>query len=568
MSDLRQKLQLIENTTNEAATSAGEKAAEKFGLQTAASALRGTAAKARAKLAAGADKVAAATDKLPGGATRASKRAKLRKVKQHVASIKQHVRANELKAAAEAETNLATKAALEKQAQEATQEAERLSQAAGSIDREIAQAVVKEPEMVALQANKPEALQAAITSAEKSSVEGGAAAEKAGGYAPMTRDSEAVAGLNAEQKQLSDYFAKPENHVVKDGKVYGRDPNNVKEFVELDAKTLLPKGQIGVNREIFHAAGPLNRELEALEKLGPREVEKLETKALNSALTDAEKAEVKSGGIINWIKKNPKKSAMLGLLAGIVTAGTIASLMSSEEEKKDEPGKEEKPPEETGGPEGLPGGGDKIPGTSSDLTQTTPADLEKKILNLIAELEKEPTCQADVVKLKADLARVKSGAAVAPTPTPTPADATAADPKWMAAIEAIKKATGKSDQEVRDMVATIRLANPAATPEQTQAQLAVGTPPVPGKDTAAPPVGAISGQLANPGQMPADMAAQMAAQMGTPAAGGSDIMTGRDITGKPVMKGSPADVSGKDPLKIGGLAENDELARWLKIARG
>jgi chromosome segregation ATPase len=155
MSDLRQKLQLIENTTNEAATSAGEKAAEKFGLQTAASALKGTAAKARAKL-------AAATDKLPGGATRASKRAKLRKVKQHVASIKQHVRANELKAAAEAETNVATKAALEKQAQEATQEAERLSQAAGSIDREVAQAVAKEPEMVALQANNPEALQAAI----------------------------------------------------------------------------------------------------------------------------------------------------------------------------------------------------------------------------------------------------------------------------------------------------------------------------------------------------------------------------------------------------------------------
>lgn len=558
MSDLRQKLQLIESTTNEASTQAGEKAAEKFGITTAAGKLRGTAAKARAKLAAATDKVAAATDKLPGGAERASTRAKKAKIKNHVASMKQHMRAAELRQAARAETNTVEKAALEREAQAATEEGERLSQSAMSKDPEAIAALKKDPEIAAALEKNPELVAQAAKDAE-------AGAEKAGGYTPMTRDPEAVAGLNAEQKQLSDYFAKPENHVVKDGKAYGRDPNKVGEFVELDAKTLLPKGQIGVNREIFHANGALNQELQALEKLGPREVEALETKALNSALTDVEKAEVKSSGIINWIKKNPKRAAALGLLAGIIAAGTIAQLMSSEE-KKDEPGADEKKD-----PEDPAAGGDigGLPSTttSSDLTQTNPADLEKKILALIAELEKEPTCQADVVKLKADLARVKSGGA-AVAPTPTPADATAADPKWMAAIEAIKKATGKSDQEVRDMVAKVRASNPAATPEQTQAQLAVGAPPVPGKDTAAPAAGATSGQLANPGAMPADMATQLAAQMNAPAAGGTDMMTGRDITGKPVMKGSPADVSGKDPLKIGGLAENDELARWLKIARG
>jgi hypothetical protein len=49
------------------------------------------------------------------------------------------------------------------------------------------------------------------------------------------------------------------------------------------------------------------------------------------------------------------------------------------------------------------------------------------------------------------------------------------------------------------------------------------------------------------------------------------MMTGVDIMGRPVMKGSPNDVSNKQQTAntvTGGLKETDELARWLKIARG
>jgi hypothetical protein len=621
MSDLTQKLRLIESSTNEAATSAAEKAAEKLGVQSASSALRGTAAKARAKLAAAKDKALAATDKLPGGAVRASKRAKIRKVKQHVASIKQHVYAGELRAAAEVETNAIQRAALARQAEEATANAERLAQAAGDIDKAAAEAVMKDAELAALKARNPEVLNKAIddaeaaankvaTTGEKTAADAAATGEKTAvsaaatgektavsaaddagvaaekGYVPATRDPAAVDALNAEQRATSDYFAKPENHVVRDGKAYGRDPNKVGEFVELDAKTLMPKGDLGVNRASFYTNGALNRELEALEKQGARKVEiaKAEEKALNSAaVTAVEKAEIKAGGILNWIRNNPRKAAVLGLLAGIVTAGTIASLMAGEEEKIPGAG-EEVPPEEPGGIEGLPSaGGDKPPGTSGDIVQTNPADLEKKILALIAELEKEPTCQADVVRLKADLARIKGQAAapVAPVPpVPPQAQAQAAAGNTPAA----NPATGKLNLDAKckmcgnaykdhfnfepagdpnGKVTSTKfrhMANPTdeffpglngtPTTPQAQAQAAAGNTPAANDATS--------------------LTAELDKAAGNTPAGGSDMMTGRDIMGRPVMKGSPNDVSGKeDPLKkVGGLAENDELARWLKIARG
>jgi peptidoglycan hydrolase-like protein with peptidoglycan-binding domain len=244
---------------------------------------------------------------------------------------------------------------------------------------------------------KGEADAAKATGAE---ADAAAAAEK-GGYTPATRDAEAVNGLNAEQKQLSDYFANPKNHVTKDGKVYGRDPNKIGEFVELDAKTLLPKGDLGVNRPIYHANGPLNQELQALEKLGPEAVTALETKALNGATSAAEKAEIKSGGIINWIKKNPKKAAAIGLIAA-GAAGFGAGRLSADNKPTPEP-----TPTPT-------------PVTDKPTTEITPQQAEQKILDIIAELEKEPACAQDVAKIKAELARIKSGQ-VAPAPAPAPA---------------------------------------------------------------------------------------------------------------------------------------------------
>lgn len=55
---------------------------------------------------------------------------------------------------------------------------------------------------------------------------------------------------------------------------------------------------------------------------------------------------------------------------------------------------------------------------------------------------------------------------------PNVADPTATDPKWLATLEAIKKATGKTDKEVRYMIGKFRLENPDATPEQVQAHFA------------------------------------------------------------------------------------------------
>ena len=63
-------------------------------------------------------------------------------------------------------------------------------------------------------------------------------------------------------------------------------------------------------------------------------------------------------------------------------------------------------------------------------------------------------------------------ALASPKPAPNVADPTATDPKWLATLEAIKKATGKTDKEVRYMIGKFRLENPDATPEQVQAHFA------------------------------------------------------------------------------------------------
>ena len=233
--------------------------------------------------------------------------------------------------------------------------------------------------------------------------------------------------MSAEQKVASEYYSK---NALKssDGKIYARDPKNVGEFLELDAKTMLPKGQTGNPGFLAHepgvptsnsvrsaddaaaisanyASGTVSRELQALEKLGPQEVKALETKALNSALTDAEKAEVKSVGIINWIKNNPGKAKTLGLLAAVAATGVaVSSMMGGEEEPTIAP----KPSDNT-------------------TTQVTPEQAEQKILAIIKELEAEPACAEDVAKIKAELARIKGGQ-VAPAPAAAPAAAPAPAP--------------------------------------------------------------------------------------------------------------------------------------------
>lgn len=216
------------------------------------------------------------------------------------------------------------------------------------------------------------------------------------GYAPAKPDAAAIAGLNAEQRQLSDFFANPKNHVTKDGKIWGRDPKKVGEFVELDAKTFLPKGQIGVNRANFYAPGALNRELQALERLGPKEVAELEAKAMASTgLTAAEKAEVKSGGIVNWIKKNPGKAKSLGFLALIATVGGLGSLGGEED---------------VGAlPSATPGATAK-PTAPAAAAPAAPAvnPLATEIETLIAELEKQPECQKELAALKAEYASLKT----------------------------------------------------------------------------------------------------------------------------------------------------------------
>jgi LysM repeat protein len=397
MSSLKQRLQLIESeTTNEAGGTAGERAAEKFGLNAAKQALRNTANKARERLA---NKIAPSAEKVAPAADKVAP-----------------------------------------------------------------------------------------------------AAEK-GGYVPATRDSTAVNGLNAEQKQLSDYFAKPENHVTKDGKVYGRDPNKVGEFVELDSKTLLPKGDIGVNRQIFHANGPLNQELQALEKLGPQEVQALENKALTSALTDAEKAEVKSGGIINWIKNNPKRAAALGLLAGIVAAGTIASLMASDDEQSTV--------------------ADKPTTTTTTTTQITPQQAEQQILAIIAELEKEPACAEDVAKIKAELARIKSGQVATP-PAPDASGTIAGKPTTTTASQPYEVKPGDNLTKIAQQMGT-------TLPELLKANPQYQKNP----------------NLIHPGEKINPPVAAPVAKPAEPA---------QKLSGTPTI---PANV-----------AESDELARWLKIARG
>lgn len=214
------------------------------------------------------------------------------------------------------------------------------------------------------------------------------------GYVPAKPDQTAIAGLNAEQKQLSDYFANPKNHVTKDGKVWGRDPKNVGEFIELDAKTFLPKGQIGVNRAQYYAPGHVNRELQALEKLGPREVAELEAKAMASkGLTAAEKTEIKSGGIVNWIKKNPKKASLLGLLTAIAATGVIGNLGGEEDVAA------------------LPSDSANVaPATPTKPVAQAPAEdpLVGQINSLIAELEKEPDCKAELDVLKAEWESVRN----------------------------------------------------------------------------------------------------------------------------------------------------------------
>ena len=553
MSELRQKLQLIESTTNEAGSQAAEKGLEKVGITTAASRLRGTAAKARAKLkgatSAAVDKVATTVPGvMPKTAAKASRKAVLRK---QIRSKQAADRAFALRQAAARETDQTAARALERQA-------DGLETTARALDNELVAAGEKAGSGVGKELGAAErelgAADNVATAAEKDAALAGrevddaaVAAEKDAaatqGYTPATRDPEAVAALNAEQKAVSDYYAKAENHVVRDGKVYGRDVanNKIGEFVELDAKTLLPKGQIGVNREIHYANGPLNRELEALEKQGPAAIEKLETKALNSAATTAEKAEIKAGGILNWIRKNPKRAAGLGILAGVITAATIYSLMSDEEEEKPVgPNGEEKPPEEdpAGGAEGGIGGkpeGGGPPGTSNDFSQADPAQIESKINQLIRELESEPTCKDDVVRLKAELARIKSGATtVAPAPAPAP-DKTLPPPPV--------KNTPADNQVMMTLV-------------QNRPQMVPGS-------TASTEEGGVTYAIDDAGKKLAKVNPQ--------------TMKWEPITAPPapapVIKkadsgiGTDTQLAG-DPTIDSNLAENAELARWLKIARG
>jgi hypothetical protein len=270
------------------------------------------------------------------------------------------------------------------------------------------------------------------------------------GYTPAKPDATAIAGLNAEQKQLSDFFANPKNHVTKDGKVWGRDPKNVGEFVELDAKTFLPKGQIGINRPAYYAPGALNRELQALEKLGPKEIAELEAKAMASkSLSAAEKAEVKNGGIIAWIKKNPNKAKTIGVLGAVAALG-VAGQMGGEQDIA-----------------ALPSSTAAPVAPVAPVTPTNPApagpsplgELIGQVDTLIADLEKSPECKQELDALKAEYSKI--------VPEVQP------DPKWTSAIEQIKTATGKSDQEIKGMVYDIRSKNSAITPEEAVKQLAV-----------------------------------------------------------------------------------------------
>lgn len=153
-----------------------------------------------------------------------------------------------------------------------------------------------------------------------------------GGYTPAVRDMAAVDQLSPELKTLSDRFAKPDMHVTtKDGKVWGRDPSNIGEFVELDAKTLTPKGAIGIDRPGYLAHGQLNAELQKLEALGPQLEEKVMS---NPAVTTIEKEAIKSKGIVAWIKENPKRAAALGL----ITATLLSLLLSDNGKTPPSPG--------------------------------------------------------------------------------------------------------------------------------------------------------------------------------------------------------------------------------------
>ena len=112
----------------------------------------------------------------------------------------------------------------------------------------------------------------------------------------------------------------------KDGKFWAKDPQSVGNYTEVEKvgnDFVRPNQAAGFNNSTWHANGPLAKQLDKqLAGVAPAQVEKATAEALaNPAVTALEKDAIKKGGLVAWIKANPKKAAGLGVFVGLGLAG-------------------------------------------------------------------------------------------------------------------------------------------------------------------------------------------------------------------------------------------------------
>ena len=169
------------------------------------------------------------------------------------------------------------------------------------------------------------AAKSAFKPGAKAAASAAADAGEAGIKAGTTAADTTAAGIKSANTVVDKGFSdavKRMGVVEKDGKIWGRDPQNVGKWTELEKvgdDFVRPNQAAGFNNATWYANGPMAKELEKkLAGVNPAKVEQETAKALeNTAVNEVDKAAIKQKGLIAWIKENPKKAALYGFLAGL-----------------------------------------------------------------------------------------------------------------------------------------------------------------------------------------------------------------------------------------------------------
>lgn len=145
-------------------------------------------------------------------------------------------------------------------------------------------------------------------------------AVKGAGKTIMPAAEKAIEKLSPGQQEFSDAVKRLGVKNI-DGKLFAKDPKAIGKWTEVKKvgdDYIRPKGAAGFNDAVWHASGPLVKQLNKLEQLPPAQLANItDTLLANPALAAADRAAIKQSGLLAWIRANPKAIAAGGILSAI-----------------------------------------------------------------------------------------------------------------------------------------------------------------------------------------------------------------------------------------------------------